>query len=70
MVPNEAREVINLPQIEGGDQPVELTARGAADASANTRQGRTRDAERTANNSDSTSTTSGRNPKGEGRSSQ
>jgi PBSX family phage portal protein len=70
MVPNEAREVLNLPQMEGGDEPVELTARGAADASANTRQGRTRDAERTANNSDSTSTTSGRNPKGEGRSSQ
>jgi capsid portal protein len=70
MVPNEAREVLNLPQMEGGDEPVELTARGAADASANARQGRTRDAERTANNSDSTSTTSGRNPKGEGRSSQ
>jgi PBSX family phage portal protein len=70
MVPNEAREVLNLPQMEGGDEPVELTARGAADAAANTRQGRNRDAERTANNSDSTSTTSGRNPKGEGRSSQ
>jgi PBSX family phage portal protein len=70
MVPNEAREVLNLPQMEGGDEPVELTARGAADASANTRQGRNRDAERTANNSDSTTTTSGRNPKGEGRSAQ
>jgi PBSX family phage portal protein len=70
MVPNEAREVLNLPQMEGGDEPVELTARGAADASANARQGRNRDAERTANNSDSTTTTSGRNPKGEGRSAQ
>jgi PBSX family phage portal protein len=69
MVPNEAREVINLPQRAGGDVPVELSARAAADATANTTQNRTRDAERSANQSDGAATTAGRNPKGEGRSS-
>ena len=70
MVPNEAREVLGLPQRADGDEPLELNARAAADAAANTSQTRQRDAERSANNSDSSSTVSGRNPKGEGRSSQ
>jgi len=70
MVPNEAREVINLPQRAGGDEPVELSARGAADARANTSQNRNRDSERTANQSDGPATTAGRNPQGEGRSSE
>jgi len=58
MVPNEAREVLKLPMIAGGDTPVQLN------------QGRQRDAERVNNQSDSTATLDGRNPKGEGRSSQ
>jgi PBSX family phage portal protein len=70
LVPNEAREVLGYPQIDGGDEPLELTARQAADASANTRENRTRDAERTANNSDSPSTIAGRNAQGEGASSE
>jgi len=68
MVPNEARELINLPDRADGDKPVEMSARSAADASANTRQNRARDSERTANQSDGPATTTGRNPKGEGRS--
>jgi phage portal protein BeeE len=68
MVPNEAREILSLPPREGGDDPVELTARQAADASANTRQTRNRDAERSANQSDGEATVSGRNAQGEGRS--
>jgi PBSX family phage portal protein len=67
MMPNEARELINLPQRSDGDKPFEMSARGAADAAANTAETRTRDAERTANQSDGPATTEGRNPKGEGR---
>lgn len=67
VTPNEIRERIGLPQIEGGDKMVEQTPRQAADANANTQQNRQRDAERTANQSDGEATTTGRNPKGEGR---
>ena len=70
MMPNEARELINLPQIVGGDKPVELTSRQAADATANQGKTRQRDAERSANQSDGTATVQGRNPKGEGRASE
>jgi PBSX family phage portal protein len=70
MVPNEAREVLDLPQRKGGDEPMEMNSRQAADAAANTRQARQRDAERTNNSSDSPATLSGRNPQGEGRASQ
>jgi hypothetical protein len=70
MVPNEARDVLNLPQRPDGDAPMEMTPRQATDARANTAQTRERDAERTNNSSDSTATTEGRNPKGEGRSTQ
>ena len=70
MVPNEARELLDLPQRKGGDEPMEMNSRQAADAAANTRQARQRDAERTNNSSDSPATLSGRNPQGEGRSSQ
>jgi capsid portal protein len=66
ILPNEAREQLGMPQRAGGDQPLDLKPQQAADATAN----RARDAERTNNNSDSPSTVSGRNPKGEGRSSQ
>jgi len=70
MLPNEAREILDLPQREGGDEPLELSARAAADSRANTAGNRSRDTERTNNQSDSTTTLSGRNAQGEGRSSQ
>jgi PBSX family phage portal protein len=70
MVPNEARELLDLPQRKDGDVPMELNPRQAADAAANTRQNRQRDAERTNNSSDSPATLSGRNAQGEGRSSE
>lgn len=72
MLPDEAREKLNLPTRPDGDgaNPLELTARAAADARANTSRNRQRDAERVNNNSDSTTTISGRNPRGAGRSSE
>jgi hypothetical protein len=47
-----------------------MSPRQATDARANLAGTRQRDAERTNNNSDSTTTVSGRNPQGEGRASQ
>jgi PBSX family phage portal protein len=70
ITPNEAREMIDLPQRQDGDEPFQMTPRQATDARANLSGNRSRDAERTNNNSDSTTTISGRNPQGEGRSSQ
>src|SRR6056300_282854 len=70
MVPNEAREILGLPQRSDGDNPFELTGRRATDAIANQQGNRTRDAERSNNQSDSPSTISGRNAQGEGRASQ
>jgi len=70
MVPNEAREVLGLPQRLDGDEPFEMSSRQAADTRANTAQNRQRDTERTNNNSDSPSTVSGRNAQGEGSSSE
>lgn len=66
MLPNEIREDIGLPQIDGGDQPLELTPRQATDARANVRGTRARDSERTNAQSDGPAAISGRNPKGEG----
>ena len=63
-VPNEIRARDGLPALEGGDKPVQLTARQAADASANTRRNRARDAERSAAASDSAG--EARKPQGEG----
>jgi len=70
MTPNEARDVLNLPQRKDGDDPFQMSSRQATDMRANTAQNRSRDTERANNASDNTATTSGRNPKGEGRSSQ
>jgi PBSX family phage portal protein len=70
MMPNEAREKLGLPQIKDGDTPFEMSPRQATDARANLAGNRERDSERVNNNSDSTSTVSGRNAQGEGRSSQ
>jgi capsid portal protein len=63
MTPNEARSILGMPQREGGDEPLDLKPQQAADATAN----RARDGERVNNNSDSPTTVSGRNPKGQGR---
>lgn len=63
MTPNEARSILGMPQREGGDEPLDLKPQQAADATAN----RARDGERVSNNSDSTTTVAGRNPKGQGR---
>ena len=68
MLPNEAREILDLPQAAHGDTPLQLNAKAAGDAMAN--GNRARDAERTNNASDTPATVAGRNPKGEGRSSQ
>lgn len=66
LVPNEAREIIGMPQRQGGDEPLELSARQAADTRANTAQNRSRDTERSNNQSDGAGAVSGRNPKGAG----
>ena len=68
MVPNEARTILGLPHIDGGDVPMEMTPRQATDATANNAGNRQRDAQRKNNASDGSTTTTGRNPKGEGRS--
>ena len=70
MMPNEAREALDLPQRADGDDPFVMSPREATDARANLAGNRQRDTERTNNNSDSPSTIAGRNPQGEGRSSQ
>jgi PBSX family phage portal protein len=66
MVPNEVREEIGFPQRDGGDQPLELNPRQAADAKGNMDGNKTRDSERTNSQSDGPAAISGRNPKGEG----
>jgi hypothetical protein len=66
MLPNEARTVLGLPQREGGDEPFQPKPQDTANDTAN----RARDGERMNNQSDGPATISGRNPKGEGRSSQ
>lgn len=66
LTPNEIREELGLPQRDGGDQPLELTSRQAADARSNIADNRQRDTERSNNQSDGAGAISGRNPKGEG----
>ena len=70
ITPNEAREILNMPQRPDGDDPFIMSPRQATDARAELAGNRQRDVERTNNNSDSPSTVSGRNPQGEGRSAQ
>jgi len=66
MLPNEARQQLGLPQVSYGDEPFQLKPQDVANETAN----RQRDSERVNNQSDGAATISGRNPKGEGRSSQ
>jgi PBSX family phage portal protein len=68
LVPNEIRVALGYPRRKGGDEPLILNPKDASDAEGV--GSKTRDAERTNNNSDSPSTVSGRNPKGSGRASQ
>lgn len=70
MTPNEARDQLGLPQRQDGDQPFLMSSRQATDARANTAQNRSRDTERSNNQSDGPGTISGRNAQGEGRSSE
>jgi PBSX family phage portal protein len=66
MVPNEAREVLGLPQRDGGNEPFQPKPQDTANDNAD----RERDGERLNNQSDGSATVRGRNPKGEGRASQ
>ncbi len=72
MLPDEARQLLDLPQRPDGDgnSPLELSARQAADSRANLAGNRERDSERANNQSDGVATVSGRNAQGEGRASQ
>ena len=65
MVPNEARVALGLPQRDGGDEP--FTAKPEQ---LNNPANRARDGERLNNQSDGSATINGRNPKGEGRSTE
>jgi PBSX family phage portal protein len=66
LTPNEVREKIGYPQRDGGDVPLELNPRQAADAKGNMAGSKTRDTERSSNQSDGAGAVTGRNPKGEG----
>lgn len=63
--PNEVRAEKGLPPLPGGDKVIEISAQGKADAKANTKQTRERDGQRSAGATDSAG--EGRNPKGDGR---
>jgi len=66
IVPNEIRQRLGMPMRDGGQEPVQLTSGQRAE---NTRQiaGDQRATERQNNATDSTATSTGRNPGGEGR---
>jgi PBSX family phage portal protein len=72
ITPDEARELIDMPpRADGeGNAPFSMTPRQATDARANLAGNRERDSQRANNSSDSPATLEGRNPQGEGRSSQ
>ena len=64
MLPDEARQILNMPQRPDGEGNKPFQPRPQDNAN------RARDGQRLNNQSDGTATTSGRNPKGEGRASQ
>lgn len=66
VVPNEIRDELGLPALEGGDKVVEQKPQLKAEQNAQANGSRERDKARVANNSDSTSTVAGRNAKGQG----
>ena len=67
IVPNEVRAELGLAAREGGDEPVQLTGQQAAEARAQASGNRERDQQRTANSTDSASSTNTRNEQGAGR---
>ena len=68
LVPNEVRERLDLPVRKGGQEPIVLGSQQRAEITEQTTRNRERDRDREQNASDSSSTTTGRNPGGEGRS--
>jgi len=66
MTPNEIRESIGLPQINGGDEMFQMSAKQQSDTRANLAGNRNRDSERNNNQSDGEGAVSGRNPAGAG----
>lgn len=70
VVPNEIRQRIGLPMRAGGQDPVQLTSQQRADNTAQITGNRARDTQRNNNSTDSPSTSTGRNPGGEGRAAQ
>lgn len=67
VTPNEIRPRLGLPLMPEGDQTVAMTPQQRAEQNAQVSGTRRRDQERTNNATDSTSTSTGRNPGGEGR---
>jgi PBSX family phage portal protein len=66
VTPNEIRDELGLPAIDGGDKVVEQKPQVKAEQNAQANGSRERDKARVANNSDSTTTVAGRNAKGQG----
>lgn len=67
ITPNDIRPRLGLPMLPGGNDPVAITAQQRAEQTAQASGNRNRDQQRTNNATDSTSTTTGRNAQGEGR---
>lgn len=64
--PNEVRPRLGLPTVPEGEEFLEVSAGVKAEQNAQAKGSRERDKERVANNSDSATTVSGRNPQGTG----
>jgi PBSX family phage portal protein len=67
VVPNDIRPRLGLPIMPDGDTPVAMTPQQRAEQNAQMAGTRERDQQRTDNATDSSSTSTGRNPGGEGR---
>lgn len=67
-VPNESREKLGLPPMEGGDEPVDLKAQQSSEQTAQAMNSRTRDQNRSSQATDGKGEP--RNPKGQGRTTQ
>jgi PBSX family phage portal protein len=65
LMPNERRRKLNLPPIEGGDEPAQISAQAKAEQTAQADGNRVRDQERSSQSPDNQGDS--RNPKGEGR---
>lgn len=67
LTPNEPRARMGMPGLKGGEKVVDLKAQSSAEQRTQASGNRKRDQERTANSTDSASSTNSRAPKGEGR---